>query len=145
MHNAGGVNKSLWRHRTTQHTVTRAELGGCRHLVVGLATLFDASDHTVANPKRCRQRLNSVRLMVCCLVRCLHKDFFFAHVVQGGVPAVTPVMTYLVMTYLMFFASQAAHLSSYLHVMGASRHSPSIGCMMIHESSWGSYLRALIG
>lgn len=43
--------------------------------------------NNVAKPTRCRQPFNSVRLMmVCCIVHCLHEDFFTPTLCKGGGP-----------------------------------------------------------
>ena len=46
-----GVSKSLWRHRTLEHTICRTEWRGCRHLV-GFATLFSVSTTMLAKPHK---------------------------------------------------------------------------------------------
>ena len=50
---------------------------GCKQIIVEVID-------NVVNPTRCRQHLNSVRLMVCYIDQCLHMAFFACIVQVGG-------------------------------------------------------------
>ena len=42
------------------------------------------TSNITANPKRCRQALNPVRLIVCYIVQCLHKELLRTHCARGS-------------------------------------------------------------
>ena len=53
---------------------------------VGFKKILVETLNNVGHPTRCPQPLNSVRLMVSYIVRCLHNDFFKPTLCKGGVP-----------------------------------------------------------